>query len=591
MSRTITPEEQKRVQDVSELQNIKPTPKRTVFVDSDASGAPNVFIWNAGGDASLADGSEFVASTFSGFGDGEANEGIWQRLNLPFAGAATTDDLSEGSNNLYYTETRARNDFSASGDLTYNKNATGGFDLSTVSLIQSFDLSSQTGIPGVPTDVEFNNDGTKMFVSASQNKNRIFEYNLGTGFDVTTASFNNGFSISDAQGIEFNKDGTKIFVARSFGRVDEFNLGTQFDVSTINVNTSTQFDVTSEDGTPTGVTFNGDGSKMFVSGDSNANIYEYSLGTGFDLTTASFNQSFSVGSQGNLVEDVAFSESGNKMFVTLREVSSNIAQYNLTASFDISTATFEKGFDTSGEDNDPTGMAFNDDGTKMFVTGFTADDVFEYNIGVATAKLTLDVSSLSPSDLFGSKTTDDLPEGSSNLYFTGERSREAVDAALEGIGVDITYEESSQQNFGNPLIEIRGIGTNPNISDDGTQITQAASDINFGTGIGALNDNGTADIPFLDQFGEATFDGDGSSTQYSVQHGLTFEPESVQVQAITDDASSISHIDYDDTVITVIYDTPPPVGTDNLKIYYKLKVDLNQAPFWDNQGDLVFSFD
>lgn len=329
MPRTITPEEQKRVQDVSDLQNIKPTPKRTVFVDSDASGAPNVFIWNAGGDASLADGSEFIASAFTGFGEGEANEGVWQRLSLPFAGAARTDDLAEGSN-LYYTEVRARNDFSASGDLTY---------------------SSSTG------------------------------------------------------------------------------------------------------------------------------------------------------------------------------------------------------------------------------------------------KLALDVSSLSASDLFGQKRTDDLPEGSSSLYFTGERSREAVDAALEGIGVDITYEESSQQNFGNPLIEIRGTETNPNISDDGTQITQTASDINFGTGIGALNDNGTADIPFLDQFGEATFDGDGSSTQYSVQHGLTFEPESVQVQAITDDASSISHIDYDDTVITVIYDTPPPVGTENLKIYYKLKVNLDQAPFWDNQGDLVFSFD
>ena len=57
MPRTIVPEEQQRVSDLSALRNnIRPTPNRTVHVDSDADGAGNIFRWDPTGTASNADG-------------------------------------------------------------------------------------------------------------------------------------------------------------------------------------------------------------------------------------------------------------------------------------------------------------------------------------------------------------------------------------------------------------------------------------------------------------------------------------------------------------------------------------------------------
>ncbi len=49
------------------------------------------------------------------------------------------------------------------------------------------------------------------------------------------------------------------------------------------------FDVSAQDATPRGLAFNNDGTKMFVVGDTGNEINSYTLSTGFDLSTATFN--------------------------------------------------------------------------------------------------------------------------------------------------------------------------------------------------------------------------------------------------------------------------------------------------------------
>jgi hypothetical protein len=45
-----------------------------------------------------------------------------------------------------------------------------------------------------PDDVAFNTDGTKMFI-VGRNGDDVNEYTLSTGFDVSTASFIDSFSV------------------------------------------------------------------------------------------------------------------------------------------------------------------------------------------------------------------------------------------------------------------------------------------------------------------------------------------------------------------------------------------------------------
>jgi WD40 repeat protein len=448
MPRTFVPEEQKRVDNLTELKDdIRPTPERVVTVESDADGLPNKFYWDQGADAANADGVSDIESNISLFADGGSEEGLWRRIIEPITSqTASTDDLTEGSNNLYYTDTRVKNDFQAGGDINYNKNTfSGEFDLSTASFSgTNFDVGNETTSP---TGVAFNGDGTKMFVVGSGNNN-VNEYNLTTGFDVSTASFSNtSFDASsedgDTRGVAFNGDGTKMFVVGSSNNnIYEYDLTTGFDVSTASFS-GTSFNV-SEESLPLGLAFNDDGTKMFVVGKINDNVYEYNLTTGFDLSTASFSgTSFDVSSEESIPSGIQFNGDGTKMFV-VGSGNDNVYEYDLNTGFDVSTASFTQSFDVSSEDGTPLGLTFNGDGTKMFVVGFDNDDIYEYNVGSPSgpAEFSLDVSALSPSDLFGSKTTDDLSEGSTNQYFTDERAQDAVGTILSG---QLTYDDGTPE--------------------------------------------------------------------------------------------------------------------------------------------------
>jgi hypothetical protein len=68
-----------------------------------------------------------------------------------------------------------------------------------------------------------------------------------------------------------------------------------------------------------------------------------------------------------------------------------VYEYNLSTGFDISAAVYSQSFSVAAQDTAPTALAFNNDGTKMFVLGSTGDDVNEYTLStgfdVSTASL------------------------------------------------------------------------------------------------------------------------------------------------------------------------------------------------------------
>jgi len=65
--------------------------------------------------------------------------------------------------------------------------------------------------------------------------------------------------------------------------------------------------------------------------------------------------------------------------------------------------------------------------------------------------------------------------------------------------------------------------------------------------------------------GVATFSGDGSTTEFKIEHGLVSTPSKYVVSPLTPDADASRTITVDDTYITITFDTAPPSGTDNVK--------------------------
>ena len=72
--------------------------------------------------------------------------------------------------------------------------------------------------------------------------------------------------------------------------------------------------------------------------------------------------------------------------------------------------------------------------------------------------------------------------------------------------------------------------------------------------------------------GTATFNGDGSTTQFSIAHGLVSTPSKVLVTPMTADAAGDFYVTADADYIYINYKTAPPSGTDNVKVSWYAEV-------------------
>jgi DNA-binding beta-propeller fold protein YncE len=323
------------------------------------------------------------------------------------------------------------------GDLQLSSTQINQFDVSTSVFVDAFDVASQEESP---KDVAFNTDGTKMFVVGGEGDD-INEYALTNGFDVSTASFTDSFSVAAQDniptGLAFNTDGTKMFVVGGSGDdVGEYALSTGFDVSTASFTDA--FSVAAQEGIPTGVAFSTDGTKMFVVGYSSDNVNEYTLSTGFDVSTASFVDAFSVAAQETVPTGITFSTDGTKMFV-VGHTGQDVNEYALTNGFDVSTASFTDSFSVSAEETHPEGLVFNTDGTKMFICGNAGNDILEYAVGTTAIPsgynpvlTTASIDSTYWTDI--NSMTADQAAGDGNVYYAVSTDNRTTWSVIKDVG-------------------------------------------------------------------------------------------------------------------------------------------------------------
>ncbi|RLC84232.1 MAG: hypothetical protein DRJ03_14750, partial [Chloroflexi bacterium] len=116
-------------------------------------------------------------------------------------------------------------------------------------------------------------------------------------------------------------------------------------------------------------------------GDVNEKIYQYSLSTPWDISTAQYdNKSFSRESQTTDAHSLFFHPQGTKFYIA-DEKNKRVLQYSLSTPWDISTAQYDnKSFSVTAEAQDCRGIYFKPDGTKLYVTSKTDEKIFQYSL-------------------------------------------------------------------------------------------------------------------------------------------------------------------------------------------------------------------
>jgi len=206
------------------------------------------------------------------------------------------------------------NDIADVNDRIYEYNMSVAFDITTATLGNNFDTS---GEDTQPANVYFSTDGAKMFVAGSTNDD-IFEYDLGTDFDVTSAVFNsNLLSIAfNVLGSTFLKDGTKLYVFVLVGagqyRILQYNLSSGFDITTA-VDSTNIFNIATSD-ILRGTGINGAGDRFYLTDRTNDDIKEYTFGTALDISTLSFTRNIDVSPEDGNMEGVFYMESRDLLY-------------------------------------------------------------------------------------------------------------------------------------------------------------------------------------------------------------------------------------------------------------------------------------
>jgi DNA-binding beta-propeller fold protein YncE len=239
------------------------------------------------------------------------------------------------------------------------------FDLRGYTLDASIDSQGST-----PTDFAFNNNGTKLFVV---DDGTIYTSTLSTGFDLSTATFQISLRAPDrsTDSITFNDDGSKLFgTGDGSDLITESSLSTNFDPSTV----TSQRSIDAQGIFPNAIRFNDDGTTLHEFGRAQNTIAEFTLSTGFDLSTAEPTRGTTPPVVGE-GRSLSFNNDGSKAFV-LDFNSSKIFAHALSTKFDLHTARFIRSIDA--QDSDPTGIAFNDTGRKMFELGSGDGKIHEY---------------------------------------------------------------------------------------------------------------------------------------------------------------------------------------------------------------------
>ncbi len=281
------------------------------------------------------------------------------------------------------------------GDAPASGSKVVAYDLSVAAYdSKSFSVAGQEASP---IGVTLSLDGTKMFVMGFAGDD-INLYNLGTAFDVSTAVSTGtalpvGSQDNTPWAFDFKPDGTSIYMVGSQNHtVFQYNLTSAFDINTASY-ANKSFSVLTQASSARGLTFKPDGTKMYVLDNGADDIHQYSLSTAWDVSTASYDSvSFSVTSQATSPYGITFNADGTELFLAGYTVGA-VYKYALTTAYDISTASYSSiYFDLSSQTTTPTDVFFADSGKKMYINSYGDDSVYQYSTGSTVATATFDTS-------------------------------------------------------------------------------------------------------------------------------------------------------------------------------------------------------
>ncbi len=197
------------------------------------------------------------------------------------------------------------------------------------------------------------------------------------------------FSVADNEsapsGLAFDPSGNNLFVLGEFGVTQYLLEDVPFETSEIS-STEGTLSIVAQTTTPSDILFDPSGTRMFILDQVEAAIFQYTLYRPFDIFSAEYNQiSFSVTDGDGEPTGMAFNNTGSKLFV-IGNGTKEIAEYTLDNAFDLSSNTSLNNTSTfvSTVLSHPQDLVFDATGSKVLVLDSDSDRIHQFSLNVGS---------------------------------------------------------------------------------------------------------------------------------------------------------------------------------------------------------------
>ena len=220
---------------------------------------------------------------------------------------------------------------------------------------------------------------TRTSNTASINLSAAYGWNLTNATHIGTISLTSQISVP--YGLTAKSDGTKLYVNDLISdKIYQYSLSTAFDVSTATYDNKSYAYGTHD---ITGWTLKPDGTRMWGSLQYSASltnrIIQYDLSTPYDVSTMSVNGIYEVSAPSG----IAFKSDGTKCYI-IRRSNYTIYEHTLSTPWDITSIGASSGsFYVATFDNSPYEIDLSTDGTKIFMIGDQNDRVYQIDMSTA----------------------------------------------------------------------------------------------------------------------------------------------------------------------------------------------------------------
>ena len=247
-------------------------------------------------------------------------------------------------------------------------------------------------------------DGRYLYL-AGQSEDTILMFTMSTPYDITTAQLgyhprevNNVHSIgsladTSRSGFRFGDSGNKFYITGSTSeRLEQFSLSTAYDITSYTHDGYLLLS-TYGIGDTKNVIWNNNGTKFFILDDSGNHVNEFSVSNAWDVTSGTITElnELDIGTQETTPEDIAFNSDGTKMFIA-GSSGDDINVYDLSTGFDTSTSSFDTNYNVAA--TSVRSLEFSSDGTKLMVADSGLDYIYYYTLSTAFDLSTLSTATI-----------------------------------------------------------------------------------------------------------------------------------------------------------------------------------------------------